>query len=544
MGMFERYGLYWGDTHHNTYMGYRQVPPLEDVLRFASTYLDFYTGAYYTPVFANAPVKPEFQGGAGKTKEGHPGEQADFGFWRGIGLEGHKEPDKMAEEWKEFQEVTIRWNRPGSFVAFPGYEWQGNGRWGDHNVVYLEEGQPISDAQTVAELYAFLKNRNAIAIPHHTGYQVGLRAPTWAACDETLTPFQEIYSIHGCSETDEEWVGLRNNTHMGPGFTGGTWQDALNAGLHTGCICSTDNWSNMPGQWNQGIAACLAKDLSRESLFEAFRARRVYGVTGDRIELDFTANGQDMGSILGYSPKRKIAVSVRGCEAIDRIEILRNDQVIATHCHQGTWQMPKPGIRTKFKFRVEMGWGSRPGEIPMEDHDWNGRVRVSGGRILGWSPCWIARGQSAPEIRENEATFRIRTCQIHERLGRYTANVFEFEADPAAELGIFMDDQEVSDTVKGFAGKNRLIWFRDDCIGRIERLTGITPETARRGDCYYHNSWKGKIHKVIPEAAYCAKFEIDDDEPLSREFHYRIRVEQRNGQRAWSSPIWFAGKDD
>ena len=24
------------------------------------------------------------------------------------------------------------------------------------------------------------------------------------------------------------------------------------------------------------------------------------------------------------------------------------------------------------------------------------------------------------------------------------------------------------------------------------------------------------------------------------EVHYRVRVEQRNGQRAWSSPIWVA----
>jgi hypothetical protein len=32
--------------------------------------------------------------------------------------------------------------------------------------------------------------------------------------------------------------------------------------------------------------------------------------------------------------------------------------------------------------------------------------------------------------------------------------------------------------------------------------------------------------------------EWEDDEPLDRETNYRVRVEQRNGQRAWSSPIW------
>lgn len=542
MSMLGPYRIFWGDTHHNSYMGYRQDPPLAEVLQFASRHLDFYTGAYYTPVFTNAPVKADFQGAAGGTKDGHPVEQADFGTWRGIGLEGHKDPVKMAAEWREFQEVTAAWNRPGTFVAFPGYEWQGNGRWGDHNVVYTQEGQPIATAETLAELYAFLRGRDAIAIPHHTGYQAGLRAPQWAACDETLTPFQEIYSCHGCSETDEEWVGLRNNTHMGPGFTGATWQDALNAGLHLGCICSTDNWANMPGQWNQGLAACLAKDLSRASLFAAFRARRVYGVTGDRIELDFTLNGQDMGSILDYSPRRELVVSVRGCEALDRIEILRQDRVIATHCHQGTWQQPRPGTRARFKFRVEVGWGSRPGELPLADHDWQGRVHVEGGRVLGWSPCWIARGQQAPEISGDQAAFRMHTSQSQATLGRYSADVFEIEADPGAPLTVGLDDVEVRDSVESLSRANRLLWFRDDCVRRVEKYTGITPQTARRGDCYYHHAWKAKLHKVIPEAAYTATFSISDDEPMTAACHYRVRVEQRNGQRAWSSPIWVQAK--
>jgi len=42
----------------------------------------------------------------------------------------------------------------------------------------------------------------------------------------------------------------------------------------------------------------------------------------------------------------------------------------------------------------------------------------------------------------------------------------------------------------------------------------------------------------MPEAAYSATLDVDDDEPARGEVHYRARVEQRNGQRAWSSPIW------
>jgi len=67
---------------------------------------------------------------------------------------------------------------------------------------------------------------------------------------------------------------------------------------------------------------------------------------------------------------------------------------------------------------------------------------------------------------------------------------------------------------------------------------GLTPEECERDDTYYHLAYKAKLHRVVPEAAYAACFEVEDDEPLAGETHYRVRVEQRNGQRAWSSPVW------
>jgi hypothetical protein len=53
-------------------------------------------------------------------------------------------------------------------------------------------------------------------------------------------------------------------------------------------------------------------------------------------------------------------------------------------------------------------------------------------------------------------------------------------------------------------------------------------------------AYKAKVHRAIPEAGYTARMEFQDDEPLQGEANYRVRVEQRNGQRAWSSPIWVA----
>ena len=72
----------------------------------------------------------------------------------------------------------------------------------------------------------------------------------------------------------------------------------------------------------------------------------------------------------------------------------------------------------------------------------------------------------------------------------------------------------------------------------VRETTGIEPEAARRGDAYYQLACKAKLHRIIPESGYTATFGFTDTEQLETEFHYRVRVEQRNGQRAWSSPIW------
>ncbi len=60
--MNDGYKIFWGDTHHNTYQGHIQDPPMDEVIAFASTYMDFYTGAYYTPIYIDAIAIPHHTG--------------------------------------------------------------------------------------------------------------------------------------------------------------------------------------------------------------------------------------------------------------------------------------------------------------------------------------------------------------------------------------------------------------------------------------------------------------------------------------------------
>jgi len=546
--------IFWGETHNNTHQFDSMPVPFDALLERAATHLDFIATAYYTACAA------AFRPG------GHP---AESGQPMPVILEGWKPQERLDREWAEVQHATRRHNTPGRFVTFPGYEWQGDGSSGDHNVYARREGLPIFRVNTVAELYARLRDHDAIAIPHHTAYRPGVRGRDWAVLDEAISPFCEIYSVHGCSETDEEWIGLRQNSHMGPGIGPGCYQAALDRGLHLGAIASTDGWDDMPGRYGHGLMACLATELTREALWAAFRARRVYGATGDRIALDFRVGDARMGQAVAASGPRRIRVRAVGLDAIDRIELLRNGRVIATvsgprriyvkavgldaidriellrngrvlatHCHQGTWDAPRPGSRARFKLRIEAGWGPRPNELPPMERQWQGALRVAGGRVLGFQPCWISPGQGTPAIEGDSAEFTMRSSTRHAAARWQNANVFELEADPTAEVEVRMNGLAERAALGDLARCSREMWFRDECVGLLAERAGVEPFSPERMDPYHHYAFKVKLHRAIPEAGYTAEWEVVDDEPLAGEANYRVRVEQRNAQRAWSSPIW------
>jgi hypothetical protein len=517
------YRIFWGEAHDNTYATEPPLAPIDQMVRRAASHLDFYAAAYYTAWL------PTFHG------EGRPSGGDDP---HPLILEEWKSQERLDREWAEVQDAVKDAYEPGRFVTFPGYEWQGDGSGGDHNVFSLHEGLPIFRVDKLSELYDCLRGREALAIPHHTAYRPGLRGRDWSVFDEELSPFAELYSVHGCSETDEEWIGLRRNTPMGPGFGGGTYQAALDRGYHLGAICSTDNWGQMPGHYGHGTMACLAPELTRESLWQAFKARGVYGVTGDRIRIDFRINDAIMGAIAKARGPREIYVAVEGCDALDRIEVLRNGRVIATHCHQGTWDVPRPGQRSRFKLRIEAGWGPRHIEVSVPERHWHGELTVSGGRMLGSDPCWISPGQSPPVLKGERASFEMRSSQWTLTDPHQNANVFEFEADPGAELRIGLNGLEERGTLADFAGSSREMWFKEECVRMLHEQRGVEPGSPQRDDIYYFAAYKAKIHRPIPESGYRAEFSFVDDEPLEGEANYRVRVEQRNGQRAWSSPIW------
>lgn len=509
--------------HDNTHQAPDPDFSMDKRLETAAKHLDFYCAAYYPS------TSPAFK------KGGHPSQ--DKGK-QPLNVERAKSPDIMDAEWRESTEAVARHNIEGRFVAFPGFEWQGDGSWGDHNVFFKEDNPPIYRVDSLEELYAKMRKHKSLAIPHHTAYVRGFRGKNWDVLDEELSPFAEIYSIHGSSEGDQFGIGLRTNPFLGPDLFGNSYSAALKRGLKLGLIGSTDNWGPLPGHYGRGLAAVWAEDLTRESLWEAFNARRVYGVTGDRIALSFRTGEHHMGSILSSGPeKRDFSVTAAGLDEIDYIELLRDEVVIDRYS-----PLYKAGIDDElreYQFRFEFGWGPGSNVLNMGPKEWTGLIRFTGGAISEAIPCWTSDRNN---FELDGDTFRFTAFTDQDSITQTVQNgyVLRIRGRKTDKLEIVSDGEKLGLTLGELAEGSRILWNRKKSVRWIDENFHIDAEGLKRKDVLFGMAYKTKIHRVLPEEAY----RIDctfTDKVTDNEWHsYRVRVLQKNGQLAWSSPIWLS----
>src|SRR5262245_17873756 len=115
---------------------------------------------------------------------------------------------------------------------------------------------------------------------------------------------------------------------MGPRDAGSTAETGWRLGHRFGVIGSTDHHSAYPGSHGDGRLGVFATALTREAIWEALLARRVFAATGDRIDARLFVDGAWIGSSIRSPGARHLRVAVRGCDALDRVEVLKNGRVI------------------------------------------------------------------------------------------------------------------------------------------------------------------------------------------------------------------------
>src|SRR5690606_8697645 len=144
---------------------------------------------------------------------------------------------------------------------------------------------------------------------------------------------------------------------MGARTHEGTLAHGLALGKRFGFVAGTDHHGGYPGHYGEGRTAVFASELSRAAILEAIAKRHCYAVTGDKIELSFAVDAALMGDAVSAAAsdggagaaQRSVSNRVRGCDVIDRLEIVKNNEVV----HRAFAQASELKAGEPLKVRIE-----------------------------------------------------------------------------------------------------------------------------------------------------------------------------------------------
>jgi Protein of unknown function (DUF3604) len=261
-----------------------------------------------------------------------PEDLMDFAYFRAgldfFAITDHHQPWDEPENhigksrWDKTLEKIKAKSINNEFIVFPGFEFRGVR--GDSAVILngfppYEEitNSKISDIRQVWEL---VKSCDLITIPHFHSYGRLPKGEWYYPPNCKFEPTLEIYSDHGSYERKKI---IENGRAWCKAFRSDRCSDFfIQNNYKYGFVANSDDHKGHVGV--NGLTAVYAKELTRESIFEAYRKRNVYASTNARIRLLFTANGQLMGSTISGATSKEFIIDVIGENVLKKVEIFKN----------------------------------------------------------------------------------------------------------------------------------------------------------------------------------------------------------------------------
>lgn len=146
---------------------------------------------------------------------------------------------------------------------------------------------------------------------------------------------------------------------------------ALNKGWRVAPVAAEDGHGTNRIASDEFRTGVLATSLTRESILQAMRARRVYCTWDSNLRLAFSANGQIMGSVLQKPSALSFSISATdpdtssSGDCITRIEIVGDNGVLVDSqtfsAHSVTWDVACPAVYNYYFARV---WTADKGDGP------------------------------------------------------------------------------------------------------------------------------------------------------------------------------------
>lgn len=319
--------------------------------------------------------------------------------------------------WNEYKNAVAAFNteNAGSMVAIAGFEMTWSGGPGHINTfntpgIVSRNNTTLNNKTKDAGLQAYYKllsqteGVDSISQFNHPGTTFGnfIDFGYWDAVVDTRMYMVEVGNGEG---------------QIGAGGYYPSYEQyimALDKGWH---VAPTNNQDNHKGRWgnaNDARDVILTDDFTEDGIYAALRARRMYATEDKNLDLDYTVNGNMMGSIIDVPEKLNFDISFNDpdrTDSIAKVELVVNSGKVAY-----TWDSA-----------ADLAKGSVSVELAPEYTYYFVRVTEGDGDLAVTAPVWV--GESL-KLGISKAECGTSTPVTDEEL-TITTTFFNSEAKPA-----------------------------------------------------------------------------------------------------------------
>ena len=322
-----------------------------------------------------------------------------------------------SHSWATYKNTVAAFNAAnvGKMVAIAGFEMTWSGGPGHINTfntpgIVSRNNTTLNNKTKDAGLQAYYKllsqkeGANSISQFNHPGTTFGnfIDFGYWDAVVDTRMYMVEVGNGEG---------------QIGAGGYYPSYEQyimALDKGWH---VAPTNNQDNHKGRWgnaNDARDVILTDDFTEDGIYAALRARRMYATEDKNLDLDYTVNGNMMGSIIDVPEKLNFEISFNDpdrTDSIAKVELVVNSGKVAY-----TWNSA-----------ADLAKGSVSVELAPEYTYYFVRVTEGDGDLAVTAPVWV--GESL-KLGISKAECGTSTPVTNEEL-TITTTFFNSEAKPA-----------------------------------------------------------------------------------------------------------------
>lgn len=222
-------------------------------------------------------------------------------------------------KWSIHQELARIFTVKDEFVVFPGYEYtyHDDKRINGMNHRYViypgPEGKAFrridQGSDTIEGLMEKIKDTDALAFAHHTAWEL-----TGHPYDSNV----EVCSSWRVCMEESDFVDKK-----------------LQEGNRFSFIGSSDTHRASPG-FGGALTGIYAKNLTPESIFDAYRKHRTIATQGQRIIIDFRVNDLFIGDSADIDGDPILSLTVKSEDPLEFVEIIRDGITIKQYKGMGT----------------------------------------------------------------------------------------------------------------------------------------------------------------------------------------------------------------